>query len=117
MALPAAADVLPVGDFPIYLLVMYMPLFGEGSHRGRFQGRPGGIRGDLHWTMLQVHCHLAHTDEDSLINGYVPGSRVRVNLVIEYVAGKKSGHDVVCLIKHVSALTSLVNEYSKVDML
>ncbi|KAE9349763.1 hypothetical protein PR003_g5704 [Phytophthora rubi] len=75
------------------------------------------IRGDLHWTMLQVHCHLAHTDEDSLINGYVPGSRVRVNLVIEYVAGKKSGHDVVCLIKHVSALTSIVNEYSKVDML
>ncbi|KAE8888431.1 hypothetical protein PF002_g8698 [Phytophthora fragariae] len=44
MALPAAADVLPVGDFPIYLLVTYMPLFGEGSHRGRFQGRPGGIR-------------------------------------------------------------------------
>ncbi|KAE9286851.1 hypothetical protein PF001_g8119 [Phytophthora fragariae] len=67
--------------------------------------------------MLQVHCHLAHVNEDSLINGYVPGSRVRVNLVIEYVAGKKSGHDVVCSIKHVSALTSLVNEYSKVDML
>ncbi|KAE8995717.1 hypothetical protein PR002_g19536 [Phytophthora rubi] len=47
------------------------------------------------------------------MNGYVPGSRVRVNLVIEYVADKKSGHDVVCFIKHVSALTSLVNEYSK----
>ncbi|KAE9006330.1 hypothetical protein PR001_g17231, partial [Phytophthora rubi] len=28
----------------------------------------------------------------------------------------KSGHD-VCFIKHVSALTPLVNEYSKVDML
>ncbi|KAE9310639.1 hypothetical protein PR003_g20227, partial [Phytophthora rubi] len=54
---------------------------------------------------------------DSIMNGYVPGSRVRVNLVIEYVADKKSGHDVVCFIKHVSALTSLVNEYSKVDML
>ncbi|KAE9269232.1 hypothetical protein PF008_g30915 [Phytophthora fragariae] len=65
----------------------------------------------------RVHCHLAHADEDSIMNGYVPGSRVRVNLVIEYVADKKSGHDVVCFIKHVSALTPLVNEYSNVDML
>ncbi|KAE9067600.1 hypothetical protein PF010_g27401 [Phytophthora fragariae] len=103
MALPAAADVLPMGDFQIYLLTTCMPLFGEGAHRRRLQGGPGGIRGDLHWTMLQVHCHLAHVNEDILINGYVPG--------------KKSSHDVVCFIKHVSALTSLVNEYSKVDML
>ncbi|KAE8906216.1 hypothetical protein PF005_g5497 [Phytophthora fragariae] len=110
MALPAAADALPVGDFQIYLLATCMPLFGEGAQRGRLQG-------DHHWTMLQVHCHLAHADEDSIMNGYVPGSRVRVNLVIEYVADKKSGHDVVCSIKHVSALTPLVNEYSKVDML
>ncbi|KAE8968926.1 hypothetical protein PR002_g27591 [Phytophthora rubi] len=113
MALPAAADVLPVGDFQIYLLATCMPLFGEGAQRGRLQGGPGGIRGDHHWTMLQVHCHLAHVDEDSIMNGYVPGSRVRVNLVIEYVADKKSGHNVVCFIKHVSALTPLVNEYSK----
>ncbi|KAE8888929.1 hypothetical protein PF004_g18599 [Phytophthora fragariae] len=117
MAPPAAADVLPVGDFQIYLLATCMPLFGEGAQRGRLQGGPGGIRGDHHWAMLQVHCHLAHADEDSIMNGYVPGSRVRVNLVIEYVAHKKSGHDVVCFIKHVSALTPLVNEYSKVDML
>ncbi|KAE8969367.1 hypothetical protein PR001_g27519, partial [Phytophthora rubi] len=48
--------------------------------------------------MLQVHYNLAHADEDSIMNGYVPGSRVRVNLVIEYVADKKSGHDVVCFI-------------------
>ncbi|KAE8969900.1 hypothetical protein PR002_g27289, partial [Phytophthora rubi] len=33
MALPAAADVLPVGDFQIYLLATCMPLFGEGAHR------------------------------------------------------------------------------------
>uniref|UniRef100_K3WUC5 Dynein heavy chain, cytoplasmic n=1 Tax=Globisporangium ultimum (strain ATCC 200006 / CBS 805.95 / DAOM BR144) TaxID=431595 RepID=K3WUC5_GLOUD len=45
--------------------------------------------------------------DEGAANGSEPPYRIRVNLGIEYVAGKKRGHDVVCFIKRGSApLTS-----------
>ncbi|RLN48678.1 hypothetical protein BBJ28_00009539 [Nothophytophthora sp. Chile5] len=114
MEAPAArADTLPVDAFQRYLLATCMPLFSEGlalSVDG-FKGDLEGVEAravldqfvtDATTRVLQVHCFPLRGEDDSPMDG-TNGYRVRVNLGIEYSAGKKSGHDVVCFIKRFSA--------------
>ncbi|KAI9986672.1 hypothetical protein PInf_025627 [Phytophthora infestans] len=107
-----AADVLPVVDFPRYLLSTCMPLFGEGSALSvdSFKADLASAEStntlhqfvsDSATRVLQVHCLPARADEDSPMDGST--FRVRVNVGIEYSPGKKNGHDVVCFIKRFSA--------------
>ncbi|CAI5714683.1 unnamed protein product [Hyaloperonospora brassicae] len=110
----AAADALPVADFQRYLLATCTPLFGHDSaapsvdafktdlHRADTTAALEQFVADSATRVLQVHCLPVDRREED-VAGDGPTCCVRVNVGIEYVSGKPSGHDVVCFIKRFSA--------------
>lgn len=64
-------------------------------------------RADLH---VPESSRMEIDSDHGSTSGAAPAYRIRVNLGIEYAAGKKRGHDVVCFIKRLSA--PLTNDFA-----
>jgi hypothetical protein len=106
------ADVLSASFFVDYLRATCVPLLGETPSKDIYSALSSAFDKDLGQgeyltileqfvsdpsiRVLQLHCFTSK--DASKIE-----CKLRVNLGIEYVAGKKQGHDIVCFIKRSSA--------------